>query len=314
MFKESIENVILNIILTIVFGGVTLGFLAIFLEVFKIGKGAILKNKWSQWFILSVLLQVAGFTLLLLIEYGASFLQHGNFLIASMINNFFIITGHSFVATPMMNVLLTLLPIIFGMMLFYLFLPKVIKYWGKVKNQDTAVSYDEENKEMRISLKSAPSMRIGIQYFQTCIIFGTSLATTVQLWLFNNFIYPNILPKALLVFAICCSLFTVMYSIIFIWELRELTYSVAIQNLFEDQKDNVELLKIFERIVREGSLKLKGEEFFEALRNYVEIGVIEIFPKVSVNHLELEKNYKLEIPRQIKEVFESEREFRHRIT
>ncbi|WP_285121920.1 hypothetical protein, partial [Lactococcus petauri] len=238
-----IENVILNIITIIIFGRVMLGFLEMFLEVFKTGWGIIPKNKFSQRLILTVLFQVAGFTLLLLVDYATSFLQHGNFLVASMVNNFFVITGHSFVATPMMNLLLTILPIIFVMISFKLILPKIIKYFGKVKNQDMVVSYDEENKEVRVSLKSGHSIRIGIQYFQTCIIFGTFLVTTVQLWLFNNFIYPDILPKTIQIFAICCTLFTIFYSIIFIWELKEFTYSSSIQNLFEDQENNAELLK-----------------------------------------------------------------------
>lgn len=41
------------------------------------------------------------------------------------------------------------------------------------------------------------------------------------------------------------------------------------------------------------------------------MNMIKSFFQTSVNHLEWEKNYKLEISRQIKEVFESEREFRN---
>ncbi|MGI1836870.1 hypothetical protein ACRPK2_05895 [Lactococcus garvieae] len=313
MFKEGIENDILNMIIIIILGGLGLSILGIFLKVFKIEIGKILKSKFNQILLFMIFMEVIGATLVLLIDYGASFMRHGNFLIPSLLDSFLSFFGYSFQATPMMNVMLTVLPFIVGMFMMYFFFPYIFTLFVKQAKEDINLWYNKENKEVICVVKGRQSTRIDIQYFKIGVLLGVFLVTTLQLWLFNLYIYPQLLPRSIQVFALGSTLVTLLLSIIFIGELRRQAISCLVQNLFEDENHR-DLLKIFEVIITRGSLKLKGEDFFEELRNYIEMNMIKIFPQTSVNHLELEKNYKLEIPRQIKEVFESEREFRHRIT
>ena len=307
-----VENAILNTIIIILLGGLGLSVLGFFLKVFKVEIEKILKSKFNRVFLFMVFMEATGVALVLLIDYGASFIRHGNFLIPSLLDGFLSLFGCSFQATPTMNVMLTVLPFIAGMILMYLFFPYILASIAKQAKEEMVLRYNKEDKELICGAKGGQSIRINTQYFKIGVLLGVFLATTLQLWLFVLYIYPQLLPQSVQIFALGSTLVTLLLSIIFIRELRKQAVSSLIQNLFEDENHR-ELLKIFDVIITQGSLKLKGEDFFEELRDYIEMDVIKVFPQTSVNHLDLEKSYKLEIPRQIKEVFESEREFRHNI-
>lgn len=293
------ENAIINLVVFIIFGGVVVISFSGIISAIKVGWEMTSKNKINRRLILVLLAQVLVIVLYFFINYGYSLVSSGNFITASLINSFANVFYYQFRAGPMFNTVVeTTLPIItVGMLLVFLLKSDTSKYGFVIDKEKQSVIIDTEEQDTKVWFP--------LSIFKSLFIFGFFMLTSVQLWLFDNVAYPGMLPKIVGVSAIVASLFTLLYGIIIFIQLKEVAELAALQNLMEDP-DYLEVRKVMEATIKNNGLQIEGSEFFIELNEYIDLGLIRLLPEVKAEKIELDKMYKLEIPRHIRKQYETE--------
>ncbi|MBL3717285.1 hypothetical protein [Lactococcus ileimucosae] len=269
----------------------------------KVGWEMPSKNKINRRIILALLLQVLAMVLYFFINYGYSLISNGNFITASMIDAFSHVFYYQFRASPVFNTVVeTLFPIVM-VGIFLVLISRGItsgdtsKYGFVIDKEKQRVVMNTEEKETKVWLP--------LSLFQSLFIFGFLMLTSIQLCLFDKVVYPAMLPKLVGVVTIITVLSTLLYSIIIFIQFKDVAELAALQNLMEDS-DYLEVRKVMEATIKNNGLQLEGSEFFLELNEYIELGVIKFLPEVKAEKIELDKMYKLEIPRHIRRKYERE--------
>ena len=293
------ENAIINLVVFIILGGVVVISFSGIISAIKVGWEMTSKNKINRRLILVLLAQVLVIVLYFFINYGYSLISSGNFITASLINSFANVFYYQFRAGPMFNTVVeTTLPIItVGMLLVFLLKSDTSKYGFVIDKAKQSVIIDTEEQDTKVWFP--------LSIFKSLFIFGFFMLTSVQLWLFDNVAYPGMFPKIVGVSAIVASLFTLLYGIIIFIQLKEVAELAALQNLMEDP-DYLEVRKVMEATIKNNGLQIEGSEFFIELNEYIDLGLIRLLPEVKAEKIELDKMYKLEIPKHIRKQYETE--------
>lgn len=293
------ENAIINLFVFIIFGGVVVISFSGIISAIKVGWEMTSKNKTNRKVMLILFLQMLVLVLYFFIRYGLSLFSNGNFLIASLINNVANIFGYQFIASPMFNTVVEITYPIFGIGVLILFSVKrdTLKYGFIIDKEKQYVIINTEKQDSKVW--------IPVSTFKSIFVFGFFILSSVQLWLFDKVAYPGLLPKIVEVSAIIASLFTMLYSIVIFMKLKEVAELGALQSLIENP-DYTEVRKVIEATIKNGGLEVEGSEFFIELNEYIDLGLIRLLPEVKAEKIELDKMYKLEIPRHIRKQYETE--------
>lgn len=285
-------NVILNIIIIFIFGA----FVDKYITVGWTIGSKLWEKKVSQVIFLGVVFQVILGLVIVFMEYLTSYINGGNFLVASIISSIYEGVGGSFHASPLFNMISTIL---FSWIAFLLF-PIGIRF---IKGFEI----NKEFKSLEIHL-GENKISIPIEIFRSVILFSSLMSTVIQLAIFYYIIYPHDLPNWVWAAFIFALLLTILASVVFIIDMQKVFKSIGIQALFIDEKKYQEVLELIEEIIDKGKTFILGQDISLEIMEYISFGIIVITPGVKQDSIILEKRYRLEMSEETKKIYKTERE------
>lgn len=285
-------NVILNIIIIIIFGALVDKYIGVG---WTIGS-KLWEKKVSRGILLGVVFQVITGLVIVFMEYLTSYTNGGNFWVASIISSLYEGVGGSFHASPLFNMISTILLSWIAFLLF----PIGIKF---IKGFEI----NKDLKSLEIHLGDNKII-IPLEIVRSVILFSSLMTTVIQMTIFYYIIYPHELPNWVWVALIFALLLTMLASIIFIIDMQKVFKLMGIQALFIDEKKYQEVLELIEEIIDKGKTFILGEDISLEIREYISFDIIVMTPGVKQDSIVLEKRYRLEMSEETKKIYKKERE------
>lgn len=199
------------------------------------------------------------------IGYAFSFFAEGNFIVASMLHGFLKPLGIKFVASPLINIILeSLLPIF---LIIYLYLLQNQRFKTSQKG------FEVQGDKVVIEIDSSKIEVDKHQQFQI-FRFNCFLMIFTLLLLFRIVAYPKFQTLAFSAILVVLGLFLLLYGLLAMIALKNISTEVLIQNLFNSTGYD-EVLTLFEYALKGEPVILSSEQLTPKVEEFIMMGIFE---------------------------------------